>query len=274
MKILCPTDFSPAALNGIEYAARLAQKTKSSLTFLHIQKIHIHEGVSLFSGGEIESVKESKVAAKTLKDICADIKKTFNLDCTYEIIPAVGLIENIISTEAEKFDLTVIGTNGADSAYEYYFGSHSFRIARGTNTPVLIVPDDCTFKEITNVVFASDYNKDDELYLKQLKDFADIFKTHINVIHISKNDTELGKQVYKSFCNLLEETFGYDNRMHFKRIISEEPADAIEQFTHQTNSELLAIYFHPHSLLYRLFHENLIKKITSRADFPMLVFHQ
>jgi len=274
MKILCPTDFSSAANNSIEYAAKLAQKTNATLTLLNVQKLYLHEGVSLFSGGELESVQEARTASKSLEEICIDINKSFNVSCNHEIIPSMSSYESVISREAEKYNLTVIGTNGADNTFEFYFGSNSFRVAKNTNSPVLIVPDGCSFKEISNVVFASDYNKGDELVLNQLKEFTKFFSTQINIIHISKADSDLGKQVYRSFCNLIEESFNLENNIHFKRIFSDDPAEAIERFTNETNSDLLAIYFHPHNILYRMFHENLIKKITSRAEFPMLIFHE
>ena len=48
MKILCPTDLSQSALNAMEYAARLSQQLKATLTFLNVQKMPLGEGVSLF----------------------------------------------------------------------------------------------------------------------------------------------------------------------------------------------------------------------------------
>jgi len=274
MKILCPTDFSVAAANGIEYAAKLAQKMGATLMLLNVQRLYMAEVVSLFSGGEPESVREARVADKMLEDVCQEINKMFKVSCSHEIIPALSFYEKAIADEAGKYNLTVIGTNGADNAYEFYFGSNSFRVARNTLSPVLIVPEECGFKEITNVVFASDYNAGDELLLQQLKEFTVAFTPQLHVLHVSRKDTEVSKEVYRSFCNLTEEALDYDRKIEFKRIIAEDAAEAIESYLRETHADLLATYFQPHGFLYRMFHQNLIKKITSNADFPMLIFHK
>jgi len=274
MKILCPTDFSSAATNGIEYAAKLAQKMNATLMLLNVQRLYLAEGVNLFAGGEPESVTEAKVADKMLEDVSRDINKSFKVSCSHEIIPTMSFYEKAIADEAGKYNLTVIGTNGADGAYEFYFGSNSFRVARNTLSPVLIVPEECEFKEITNVVFASDYNTGDELLLQQLKEFTIAFAPQLHVLHISNKNTEVSKEVYRSFCNLTEEALDYDRKIEFKRIVAEDAADAIDDYMHQTNADILATYFQPHGILYRMFHQNLIKKITSNADFPMLIFHK
>jgi nucleotide-binding universal stress UspA family protein len=246
----------------------------ATLTLLNVQRLYMREGVSLFAGGELESEQEAKGSAKMLDDICLDVNKMFNVSCGHEIIPTVNSFEKKIADEAGDYNLTVIGTNGADDAYQFYFGSHSFRVARNSQSPVLIVPEGYAFKEITNVVFASDYNKGDELLLEQLKDFMGIFKPQLHVLHISRKDTEVGKELYRSFCNLTEEALHYDGQVDYKRIIAEDAAGAIETYMHKNNGDLLATCFQPHGIVYRMFHENLIKKLSSYADFPMLIFHK
>ncbi len=275
MKILCPTDFSSASINAVEYAARFAQKMNASLTLLHVQPVYVSEGVSYFSGGDRESIVELKQAADQLKDICANITAVFKVACDFENIPAVTQgIEKTISLESVKYDLTIIGTNGADKMSEFYFGSHSYRIAKKESGPVLIVPEECEYHDILNVAFASDCHIGDTLLLDQLKKLTDAFNPQVRVVHISEKDTALSREVYKTFCNLTEETLNYEGRITFERIIHDNKAEAIENFMTKTNADLLALYMEKHCFLHNVFHENIIKKLTSYASFPILVFHK
>ena len=275
MKILCPTDFSAASLNAIEYAAQFAQATKSSLMLLHVQPVTVSEGVNYFSGGEHIALVEMNASEKKMKEICSRYQSAYQVQCDFESIAAGSNgIEKAVADESAKFDLTIIGTNGADTLSQFYFGSHSFRVAKKQSGPVLIIPEECGYRQILNVAFASDCHLGDTVLLKQLKNFTDTFNPQIRVVHISEKDSALSREVYKSFCNLTEEVLNYDQRITFERIIHENKAAAIENFVNRTQADVLALYMEDHSLPYRIFHKSIVKKLTSYVSFPILVFHK
>ncbi|MEO8151029.1 MAG: universal stress protein [Bacteroidia bacterium] len=272
-KILCPTDFSDASTNAIEYAAKVAQRMSSTITMLNVQHIYMGEGVSLFTGGERESAQEAKVTAERMKEYCTEINKTFNVSVNYEIIPTMGSFENIVADESDKFDLIIIGTNGVDNLNQFYLGTHSYRVAKKTTVPVLIIPDGSIYNELSNIVFASDYNKGDELLLKQLKEFSEVFNLQLRVIHISEKDTTQSLESYQAFCNLTKEALNDTGKITFERIISYNGADALDNFMIKTQADMLAVSFKEQGFLYSLFHKNLIKYLTALENYPMLILH-
>ena len=275
MKILCPTDFSSASMNAVEYAGKFAQRMNASITLLHVQEIPIGEGVNYFSGEVHESVSEINKAADLMEALCTRLTDEFKIPCSFNSIASVTTgITKSIADEAIEYDLTIIGTNGADNLSQYYLGSHSFRVAKKESGPVIIVPEECEFRDILNVAFASDCHIGDNIILKQLKNITDVFNPRVRVVHISEKDTALSREVYKSFCNLTEDSLNYDQQITFERIIHENKAAAIENFVNKTQADLLALYMEPHSILYRMFHESIIKKLTSYVSFPILVFHK
>lgn len=275
MKILCPTDFSSASVNAVEYAAKYAQQTGATLTLLHVQPVYVSEGVSYFSGGDRELNTELKESDAQLGDICKNVNSVFKVPCFYVNVPAVSQgIDKTISGESDNYDLTIIGTNGADKMSEFYFGSRSFRIAKKERGPVLIVPEEYAFNGIQNVAFASDCHIGDTMQLNQLKGLTDAFKPFVRAVHISEKDSALSREVYKAFCSLTEETLNYEDNITFERIIHDNKAEAIEKFVSKTHADLLALYMEKHSFIYSLFHESIVKKLTSYVSFPILVFHQ
>ncbi len=274
MKVLCPTDFSTASINAIEYAAKFCQQYSATLTLLNIQKVYMSEGVSMFSGGERESVVEARHTAEKMDAYCSDINKLFKISCDYEIVPAMSRFEKAAGEESEQFDLVIIGTNGTDSLYEFYFGSHSFRLAKKSGKPVLIVPQDVSYKTLSRVVFASGYNKGDTLLLEQLKKFLSNFNPVLHVLHVSESDTVISKEAFNAFSRLAGEELKGDRKISFEQLFNANPAHAIDGYMNQSGSDMLAVCYEEHSILYRIFHQNIIKNLTNNPEYPVLICHK
>ena len=272
-KILCPTDFSEASLTGIEYASKLAQALNAQITLINIVKTSIGEGVTLFAGGERASVKEANSSHALLDDYCKEISMTCNITCNQIILPVLGSIEDNIAETGKDFDLIVMGTNGVNELFSYYFGTHSFHVAKKVTTPVLIVPSDCTFKPLKKIIFASDYNTADVIFLKQIKQFIDLFNSDVKVIHVSKNNSELSQQVYRSFTNIMEEELSSFPRLSFQRIIGDDVQQQLEDIVNKTNPDLLITCLEEHNFLYKLVHRNLVKRLIDVSETPILVMH-
>ena len=272
-KILCPTDFSAASMNATEFAAKLAQQTGSILTLLNVQKIHISDGVSLFAMAERESVREAKISSDSLKEMCDDINKSFKISCNHEVIPSISAFENVVAEESDKYNLIVVGTNGSDSMYQFYFGSHSFRIAKKTVCPVLVVPETCNYKGISNIVFASDYKPGEDFSLHQLTGIAEAFGSNIRILHVNQKDNEESKNDFDSFCNIIKMEFKENEKITFVRIINEKIIDAIKDEIKKSDVDLIVVNMKEHGYLYRVFHKDLIENLTSVAETPVLIYH-
>lgn len=273
MKILCPTDLSQSALNAMEYAARLSQQLKATLTFLNVQKMPLGEGVSLFSGSERESVKITNMFSDILEDHCKETTLKFNISCDQLISSTVGSVEKSIAEIGGEFDLIVIGTNGSNNIYEFYFGTHSYNISKNAETPVLIVPENCEFKAISEIYIASDYTSEEELNLNHLDGIFKDFNPRYEIVHISEVDSELSKTVYHSFRNSIEDESDFIHRVSFHRLIQENTVSGLKSLIDKNKMDMLVVSFQKHGPVYKLFHKNLIKEITAYTTIPLFIFH-
>jgi hypothetical protein len=70
-KILCPTDFSNTAQNGIAYAAKLAKVINGELTLLHVH--------SLLEFAPAESGKDLASITQQLESQSDEINRTFHV---------------------------------------------------------------------------------------------------------------------------------------------------------------------------------------------------
>lgn len=271
-KILCPTDFSPSSLNAIEYASNFSQKFDASLVLLNVQKIHISDGISFFALKEAPSHKEANLSAASLNEMCITITDTYKISCGYEIIPTISSFEEKVISESDKFNVMVIGTNGADSLYQFFFGSHSFRIAKKTVCPVLIVPENCPYRNITKILFVSDYSKGDEFTLNQIKLLTEVYNAQLHVVHISRKDTDESREAFESFRNIIDMELKRIN-VSFERIIETKVADGIDNYIHKSNADLIGFNMKEHGFFYRAFHMNIIEKLTATAELPLIIYH-
>ena len=274
-KILCPTDFSKASNNAVEYAVKMAIKTNAEITLTHVLSLsEIYDNFTTFGMLNDYAVKRNEAEEK-LKDYSNQVLAEFHIPCDYSIGSVYNeSFPNEKTTDAKPYDLIISGTNGADNMNQFYFGSNSYRISKNADIPTLIVPVDCTFRDLNQLVFASGYLKGDTLMIEQLKNFMHDFNPSLTVLHVSEKDTAVSQEVYHSFRHLAEETFDFNQKINFQRIVDKDEAAAIEKFMHESTADVLAVCMEEHSFLYRLFHKSLIKKLASYADFPVLVFHK
>jgi len=274
MKILCPVDFSEEGINGMEYASRLAQNLNATLTLVNVQKLSIGEGMTMFAGGERESHKLASEASDLLVDYCNDIRLTFDVEADHVVMTSMNTIENCINEIGSKYDLIVLGTNGVQEFSSFYLGTHSFRVSKNAKSPVLIVPIDSTYKPMLDVVYATDYDMDDNLLLHQLQFVIKSFKARVKLVHVSGKEIAVSEEVFSSFKRELEEKLNDNPKISFKRLVSDHIIEKLEAIVEGKDVDMLVVCFEKHSLPYRLTHRNLIRELTSDPKVPVLVFQK
>jgi nucleotide-binding universal stress UspA family protein len=152
-KVLCPTDFSETANQAIAFAARLCKRIGAELTLLNVQ--------SVFSLPPAEIIKGKFLATEPvgerLEEQSYQVMKLFKITCLSEVEPSNRSLSEIILNRSSDFDLIVMGTNGADDNFEFFFGSRSYQVAKESSIPILLIPAGCGSQELSSLVFAFDY---------------------------------------------------------------------------------------------------------------------
>src|SRR5689334_24953523 len=123
-KILCPIDFSKASLNGLEYAAQLARILNANLTLLYVRTSIWPEAIQL---EQIVHESDQDIQAR-LELISQEIREEFDIPCHFHLESTTMTVEEAIAANTINMDLVVMGSNGADNYYQYFFGSNSFHV--------------------------------------------------------------------------------------------------------------------------------------------------
>ena len=273
-KIVCPTDFSSAAINSTEYAAKLAQVFGAELLFVNVQQIiPVAAEVSLGQGIGAEIRENSRMASDALKKISEETNKMFNISVDYEVDITSKSIEKILASHEGDNTMIVMGTNGADDLYQYFFGTNTYHVIKKSKCPVLVVPENVYYGSLNKIVFAWDYDPKNKFSFSLLKDFMKAFNSQIVFIHVSEQRTEISNDVFRVLRSEVESELGANNKVEFEQIFSDNIPESINSYMIKSKADLLAITYYNRGVMRNIFHGTVAKELSKQIEYPILVLH-
>lgn len=269
-KFLCPTDFSDVASDAIIYAAKLAQKTGSHLDLYNVQSLVDRTAEEAILGERMNA----QMAYDRLEDLSREISRVFRISCNAKVSTTLGGLPGMIEQEAGNHDLVIMGTSGPDTLYEFMFGSNSYRIARHTQTPVLILPRHIGYTDIKRTAFAFDYWRNNKLPLKQLQKIIQPLGSELIILEVleaslsRKAETELAADQ-----QIIRDDFGKSIPLRFETLHTQHIPETLDNFVKSNQVDMLALCTQHQGLIERLFHKSLIKEMSRLATYPLLIVH-
>lgn len=265
-KILCPTDFSDAAQNGIGYAAKLARVINGELTLFHVQSLR--EIASEDPGKSIEGI------AKQLEMESEEVHRTFHVPCDSIVQSTIRQLSSVIQDVSDQYDLVVMGSNGPDDIYQFLTGTNAYNAAVKAKVPVIIVPENYVYSEIQKIVYAFDYLKERKIPHKELLSFASLLKAEITVLQIMEEAHSKGvDEDLRELQEIALNIFPGDVELKFDTIRSSEISQSINSYVSKNPPDMLALCSIHMNVFQRLFHKSVIKNLTATSDIPLFVFH-
>jgi nucleotide-binding universal stress UspA family protein len=264
---LVPTDFSLTATNAVQYAASLAAHTGSRLLLAHTVSYPASvapEGLPLLSIDSqlIESAEEE------LQKLALLLKQQFALEvatfCLYG--PFIPLVNDLVKTQA--VDLVVMGTKGASDFLSKLVGTNTSSFIKEAACPVLVVPAHAAFRPIWHLAYASDFETEETVYLKQLFQLAAGLRAEVHIVNVT-SDRQLNivsdLQVLKS----IEKHFP-DQNYSVAQLKNENVVTGLKEFVQENQMDLLAVSIQDRDLLEDLFHHSITKELAMNVFVPLL----
>jgi nucleotide-binding universal stress UspA family protein len=274
-RIICPTDFTPVADNAVEYAALLCKVFAADLLLLHVEELPVT--AQLISAGVIldENVHDSM---KRLRELSQEVCDNFKINCTYQVAVARQGVSGAIAEQSNENTLLVMGTNGVAELYSYFFGSHAYQVAKKVPYPALIIPEGARFEGIRKMVFAIEHDFKDESLVKSIKGYLDILNPELHLVQVSDRFPEMNDKTPDAgpdrFASQKEEIrlqLGGGFKLEFNQLYSDDFPDAISEYMHDSNSDLLAITLHSKGFLSSLLGHSVAKALAITANYPILI---
>ncbi|MDI1355207.1 MAG: universal stress protein [bacterium] len=156
-KIICPTDFSKAADNGVGYAANFAQVLGAELMLVNLQRLFPAAAAVSMAEGMTSNVRENALLiSDRLNSRSSNLHKMFDISVAAEVELTSESLAEILSTPTGNA-MIIMGSNGADDLFQRIFGSTTYRVIKSTKSPVLMIPEHVSFGSIQKIVMAWDY---------------------------------------------------------------------------------------------------------------------
>ena len=196
-----------------------------------------------------------------------------NTTFKHEILEGTVVDSIIDFAETKPFDLIIMGTKGAGKKNDKFIGSNASGVIRKVNCPVLVIPEQASYKQIRKIVYALDYKNTNVDPIRDLKSFANKTDAEIILLHVSQMKHYFEGSKMDNYRNAMTAVADYDH-FRFEFVESEDICQAIEEFVQKHDIDVLAILTKDYHLIQRAYDKSPIKKMLFYGEMPLLVFHE
>lgn len=263
-KILVATDFTPASANALAYAVKIARPFNAKVLLYHayVSAVYIPDFVLLPAEGNLQEKFEGLLKEQVnLLPVEDRIYVETKCEPGY---PAEAILAAAKQADA---DLIVAGMKEKGKGVRKLFGSTIFPVYRYSLVPVLVIPENISYKPIKKIALACDYViKNNHEFLNPLIALTTMLHASLDVISVVKDEhVESNDAAFEINLALSALTPKY----HF--IEGNDIDGAIAGFVTNNHIDLLAMVAHPHSLLEGLFQKSNIKQLVLAGTVPLFI---
>jgi nucleotide-binding universal stress UspA family protein len=264
---MCPVDFTPTSLNGLDYAGCLAQTLEARVTIFYATTIE-QPGVSLYE----DQNDTAKGVRRQLHLEATRIESQFGIACDACIESTTPGSDLTVGEASAAYDLTVIGTNGADGLYEHIFSTSTHHRLGLAKCPVLLVPPGCQPHAPRQIMYAFDPETNPAYLLTDLKTLAEPMKAKIRSLYITPEPASslLSQSQFPNAMIGMHDRWGFD--WDLDPICSDEIVPALDKYMKHHKGALLALSCHHRTVFESLFQDTVIGEFSRLATYPILIF--
>ncbi len=277
--ILIPTDFSGNAWNAVTYGLEMFKKTKCTFYLMHINPIPTYSGAGTSlaaSDGDLRTIilKKSKEDLRQLQD---RIEKELPQNTQHKFVHLAfyDYFTDAVKREAEKnnVDMIIMGTKGATGLKKVTVGSNTGDIITKVAYPLLAVPENAQYTDITEIAFPTDFQITyDMKVLDTLIEIATMNNAEIRILNITKEGKELTEEQQKNKDFL--DDYLVDINHSFHSLTGLKLETAVQAFTESRDIDMIAMVAKNLNFFQRILFRPNVEKISYYTQVPFLVLHE
>ena len=171
--------------------------------------------------------------------------------------------------EEKNATLIVMGMKGANKLSEALIGSTTTATLRKATAPVLVIPEKAKYKKPEKVVFACDFDPRTDVHtLDDLKKLMKTFGSKIYVVNVKQKKESVSMEEAVAGVKLENKLNDVEHVYYFPE--KENLVEGINEFVQEHQADMVAIIPHRYSLMDRLFHKSISKKMAFHTHVPLL----
>ena len=272
LKILIPTDFSVQAEFAYLMVKKLEEKINIDIHFLHV--MNVPDTVTMDIYGNIQTCGEIDVKHLTKQKEIADrnlasLKTLYGNHIHTNLV--LGKITDAILdfSEANHFDLIVMGTKGAWGIKEKLSGSETQMIARKSKVPLLSLMCDRSDLQIKNILLVHNFSNPVKEDLSFMHKLIIAFDTKLHLLQITSEKTETDKA---SIETKMKTFAAVNNITNYEcHVINDTDIEnGVIHFNQKFNMDIICIGTHSQV---GIFHHSATEKLINHLFKPIISFH-
>jgi nucleotide-binding universal stress UspA family protein len=270
-KIIVAIDFSECSINAFLHALSIAQKCKSDMLLMWVQKSASQKDKFVDQGND--PTKDVKMA---LEELIAKYQPELpDNTITYKV--RTGKIYKEVTQEAKtiKAMLIVVGTHGASGFEEFWIGSNANKIVAASTCPVITIRGGINIQRpLTRIVFPIDSAEE----TRQKATFTSyLAKKHDAVIHILKVYTSKLKAMRHNVDLYATQVTTYFDDEKVKYVMdavdAENISDAMIDYAKMIDANMIAIMTEQETTATNILLGPYAHQTVNHSPIPVLSIH-
>jgi nucleotide-binding universal stress UspA family protein len=238
--IIVAVDFSNTSVHALEYTIPLANKLKSDIVMIWVDKIAASEGI--YTDTSNENRNEAK---KRFEELIHSYSKKVSKDIKLEYKLRKGKIYHELDGLARSIGamMIVTGAHGISGYEEYWIGSNAFKIVTYATCPVITVRND--FPEgnnIDKILVPVDSSTETLQKLPFIAKIAEVFDSEVHLV--ATHYSQL-KSIQRIAANLADTSAKYLEKHKIKLVRDTLVSDNITKktidYALNMNADLISI---------------------------------
>lgn len=272
-KIIYTTDFSDNSVSALKYSYALSNLLQADVIVLHIFKEQPEP--------EKELISDEKLIVQYHKDRIRDfcslhLKQDFeSLNFSEAAVQGTDVSREILHFVRDiNVCMLVMGACGTSNFKELFLGSTTTEMLAISPFPLLIVPTGFVFKKLEKILYTSDLQLKDIYNIGELAKIVSPLNSKIVVIHVSKEDNLMNKNLLEWFKKSLSEKVNYPH-IEIEIIFSKEIYETLELYIDESEADMVAMLERKHKPeINYLLHRDMVKRMQSSLKVPLLSFNE
>jgi len=272
-KIIYTTDYSDNSVSALKYTYALSTLLQADVIVLHIFNEQ--------SEPEMELISEEKLIVQhhknRIRDFCSlHLKQDFDsLNFSEAAVKGTDVSHEILRFVRDiNVCMLVMGTCITGNLKELFLGNTTTKMLAISPFPLLIVPTGFIFKKLEKILYTSDLQLKDIYNIGELVKIVNPLNTKISIIHVSKEDNLINRNLLEWFKKSLSEKVNYPN-IEIETIFSGDIFETLKLSIDESEADMVAMMERTHKPeINSLLHRDLVKRMQSSLKVPLLSFNE
>ncbi|HYQ56959.1 MAG TPA: hypothetical protein VEP89_06375 [Draconibacterium sp.] len=252
---------------------------------VNVQFVHTPEnytvGMADTSGYLSMQVKQDmdklvETSKETLQQYAQSINQEISADVFIETSAQLGLPGDVAEDLVKKKLVDMVVLHGEKDSGFWFQSSGNMDVIEKVNCPVWVIPEGAEYKPYTEIVYATDYNREDVKSLKRLIATFPHYSPNITAFHVT-DSVDFEERVKKAgFEEMLRNQIDYEPLLvrAVYQTRNDNLTELLNEYTLKSKADLLVLLKENKSFLKHIFNKSKTKSIVKSTQLPVLIYHE